>query len=133
MKRRKLDAGFHLLYEQKPVEARALSEAWLKSHPADPLLSALGAASYLFEECYRQSVSPSEFFFNDKRFLGKIPFKPDPELCAAFFAADKQAQGLAQLRLKETEVARTQLTEPVAEFPQNPFFLASELTKRSAN
>jgi hypothetical protein len=95
-----LDAGFHLLYELKPVEARALFEAWLKSHPADPLGSASEAASYLFEECYRQGVLTSEFFLDDKRFLGKIPLKPDPELRAAFFAADKQAQGLAQLRLK---------------------------------
>jgi hypothetical protein len=37
---------------------------------------------------------------DDKCFLGKIPLKPDPELRAAFFAADKQAQDLAQLQLK---------------------------------
>ena len=55
---------------------------------------------YLFEECYRQGVLTSEFFLDDKRFLGKIPLKPDPELRAAFFAADKEAQDLAQLRLK---------------------------------
>ena len=42
----------------------------------------------------------SEFFLDNKRFLGKIPLKPDPELRAAFFAADKQAQDLAQMRLK---------------------------------
>ena len=54
----------------------------------------------MFEECYRQGVLTSEFFLNDKRFLGKIPLKPDPKLRAAFFAADKQAQELAQLRLK---------------------------------
>jgi len=34
---------------------------------------------------------------NDKRFLDKIPLKPDPELRAAFFVADKRAQDLAQL------------------------------------
>jgi tetratricopeptide (TPR) repeat protein len=72
----------------------------LKSHPQDPLGSASEAAAYLFEECYRQGVLTSEFFLDDKRFLGKIPLKPDPELRAAFFAADKQAQELAQLRLK---------------------------------
>jgi hypothetical protein len=94
MKRRKLDAGFHLLYEQKPVEARALSEAWLKSHPADPLLSALGAASYLFEECYRQSVSPSEFFFNDKRFLGKIPFQTGPRAMRGILRCGQTGAGL---------------------------------------
>jgi tetratricopeptide (TPR) repeat protein len=95
-----LDAGFHLLYELKPEEARNHFEAWQKSHPEDPLGSASEAAAYLFEECYRQGVLTSEFFLDNKRFLGKIPLKPDPELRAAFFGAVKQAQDLAQLRLK---------------------------------
>ncbi len=95
-----LDTGFHLLYELKPEEARGQFEALQKSHPEDPLGSAAEAAAYLFEECYRQGVLTSEFFLDDKRFLGKIPLKPDPELRAAFFAADKRAQALAQLQLK---------------------------------
>jgi hypothetical protein len=95
-----LDAGFHLLYELKPEEARHQFEAWQKSHPEDPLGSASEAASYLFEECYRQGVLTSEFFLDNKRFLGKVLLTPDPELRAAFFAADKQAQDLAQVRLK---------------------------------
>jgi hypothetical protein len=95
-----LDAGFHLLYELKLEEARNHFETWQKSHPEDPVGSASEAASYLFEECYRQGVLTSEFFLDDKRFLGKIPLKPDPELHMAFFSADKQAQDLAQLRLK---------------------------------
>jgi tetratricopeptide (TPR) repeat protein len=95
-----LDAGFHLLYELKPQEARSHFEAWQKSHPEDPLGSASEAAGYLFEECYRQGVLTSEFFLDDKRFLGKIPLRPAPKLRAAFFAADKQAQELAQLPLK---------------------------------
>jgi hypothetical protein len=37
---------------------------------------------------------------DDKRFLGKIPLKPDPKLRAAFFAAEKHAQDLAQPQLK---------------------------------
>jgi hypothetical protein len=95
-----LDAGFHLLYELKPEEARKQFDAWQKSHPEDPLGSASMAASYLFEECYRQGILTSEFFLDNKRFLGKIPLNPDPKLRAAFFAADKQAQDLAELRLK---------------------------------
>ncbi len=95
-----LDAGFHLLYELKLQESRSHFEAWQKSHPEDPLGSASEAAAYLFEECYRQGVLTSQFFLDGKRFLGKIPLKPDPKLRAAFFAADKQAQELAQLRLK---------------------------------
>jgi len=95
-----LDAGFHLLYELKFAEARDQFKAWQQSHPEDPLGSASDAASYLFEECYRQGVLTSEFFLDDKRFLGKIPLKPDPKLRAAFFTEDKQAQDLAQVRLK---------------------------------
>ncbi|MGZ7053171.1 MAG: hypothetical protein ACXVJ0_14015, partial [Candidatus Angelobacter sp.] len=95
-----LETGFHLLYELKPAEAHAQFVDWQKAHPEDPLGSASDAASYLFEECYRQGVLTSDFFLDNKRFLGKVPLKPDPELRAAFFAADKQAQDLAALRLK---------------------------------
>jgi tetratricopeptide (TPR) repeat protein len=94
-----LEAGFHLLYELKPEKARAQFSAWQNSHPEDALGSASEAASYLFEECYRQGVLTSEFFLDNKRFLGKIPLKPDPRLRAAFFDTDKQAQSRAQLRL----------------------------------
>ena len=73
-----LDAGFRLLYELKFSEARAQFEAWQKSHPQDPLGYASEAASYLFEECYRQGVLTSDFFLDNKRFLGEIPLKPDP-------------------------------------------------------
>ncbi len=96
-----LEAGFHLLYELKPVEARAKFASWQGAHPEDSLGSASVAASYLFEECYRQGILTSDFFLDNKRFLGKVPLKPDPELRTAFFAADKQAQYLAELRLKK--------------------------------
>src|ERR1700690_2293367 len=95
-----LEAGFHLLYELKPEEARKHFAAWQSSHPEDALGSAAEGASYLFGECFRQGVLTSDFFLDDKRFLGKIPLKPDPRLRAAFFASDKQARDLAQLRLK---------------------------------
>ena len=97
-----LESGFHLLYELKFGEARNHFEVWQQSHPEDSLGSASEAASYLFEECYRQDILTSAFFLDDNRFLGKVPLKPDPELRAAFFAANKRAQELAQLRLKTT-------------------------------
>jgi len=95
-----LDAGFSLLYELKPEEARGQFALWQKSHPEDPLGSAAEAASYLFEEFYRQGILTSEFFLDDERFLGKVPVQSDPALRAAFFAADSRAQDLARLRLK---------------------------------
>jgi hypothetical protein len=67
-----LDAGFRLLYELRPEDARAKFASWQASHPDDPLGSAAEAASYLFEECYRQGVLTSELFLADKRFLGEI-------------------------------------------------------------
>jgi hypothetical protein len=95
-----LGTGFHLLYELKTAEARAQFEDWQKSHPEDPLGSASEAASYLFEECYRQGVLTSDFFLDEKRFRGEIPLKRDEVLHTAFFAADQRAQDLARLRLK---------------------------------
>lgn len=95
-----LDAGFHLLYELKFEEARAQFAIWQSSHPQDPLGSASDAATYLFEECYRQGVLTSEFFLDDKRFLGKIAAKPDREMRADFFAPVLRAQDMARLRLE---------------------------------
>jgi hypothetical protein len=74
-----LDAGFRSLYQMKFDEARNQFEAWRKSHPEDPLGSVSEAASYLFEECYWQGVLTSEFFVDDKRFLGTTPLKPDQD------------------------------------------------------
>jgi hypothetical protein len=95
-----LDVGFHLLYQLKPAEARAQFKAWQKSHPEDPLGSASEAATYLFEECYRQGILTSEFFLDDRHFLDQIPLKPDEALHTAFVAANQRAQGLARLRLR---------------------------------
>ena len=95
-----LDAGFRLLYNLKPEEARAKFAAWRVLHPEDPLGSAAEAASYLFEECYRQGVLTSEYFLDDKRFLGKSAINPDPELRDAFFAAELRARDQARGRLE---------------------------------
>ena len=95
-----LDAGFRLLYELKPEEARAKFAAWQASHPQDALGVAAQAASYLFEECYRQGVLTSAYFLDDKLFLGKVALKPDAELRDAFFATDLRAQDLARPQLE---------------------------------
>lgn len=92
-----LETGFHLLYELKPAEARAQLDAWQKQHPEDPLVSALQAANYLLEECYRQGVLTSEFFLDDKP--GE-KLKVDPAERAGFLASFQRAQDLARERLK---------------------------------
>jgi hypothetical protein len=95
-----IETGFRLLYELKPEAARAQFAVWKESHPKDPLGSASEAASYLFEECYRQGILTSEFFLDDKLFLGKTALKTDRALRAGFFSSVQRAQALAQLRLK---------------------------------
>ena len=72
-----LDAGFRLLYQLKFGEARVQFETWQKSHPEGALGYASEAASYLFEESYRLGILTSDFFLDDKRFLGKTPFKSE--------------------------------------------------------
>lgn len=95
-----IDAGFRLLYELKFQEARGQFAAWKNLYPDDPLGDVSIAASYLFEEFYQQGVLTSEFFLNDKRLLGGIQGKPDPERKVAFNEANEHARQLAKSRLK---------------------------------
>src|SRR6202795_191187 len=94
-----LKEGFRLLYVQKYPEAREKFSAWTSEHPDDPFGFVAKAASYLFEEFYRQSVLTSEFFLDDKKFLRGIEGKPDPERMKQFRAALEQARKLSTGRL----------------------------------
>lgn len=94
-----LHDGFRLLYGLRPAEARQQFAAWRASHPEDSLPSAAEAASYLFEECFRQGVLTSEYFLDNKRFLGDVAIEADPRLREAFFAATRRAQAMARRRL----------------------------------
>ncbi len=96
-----LKEGFRLLYVQKYPEAREKFSAWTSEHPADPFGFVATAASYLFEEFYRQSVLTSDFFLDDKKFLRGIEGKPDPERMKNFDAELAQARKLAGARLSK--------------------------------
>lgn len=94
-----LTEGFRLLYTQHFPEARSTFSSWAETHPTEPFLQAAIAASYLFEELYRQGVLTSDFFLNEKRFLKGIEGKPDPERMKNFRAALVNARSLAKTRL----------------------------------
>jgi len=96
---RELKEGFRLLYVQKYPEARENFSSWISEHPADPFGFVAKAASYLFEEFYRQGVMTSEFFLDDKKFLRGIEGKPDPERMKNFRALLEQARKLSAVRL----------------------------------
>lgn len=95
-----IDAGFRLLYELKFSEARAVFVEWENRHPGEPLGVAAESASYLFQEFDRQGVLTSDFFLDDKRFLGGIKGETDPQMASAFNASIKRTQDLAEARLK---------------------------------
>jgi hypothetical protein len=95
-----LKNGYQLLYEQKFPEARVIFVEWAANHPTEPFGQVSIAASYLFEEFYRQQVLTSDYFLDDKRFLGGITGTPDPDRIKGFEDATTKARALAAKRLK---------------------------------
>jgi hypothetical protein len=93
--------GFHELYAQHFSEARAIFANWESGHAEDPFGQVAIAASYLFEELYRQSVLSSDFFLDQKRFLNGIDGKPDPERMAKFRGALEQTRALSNQLMKK--------------------------------
>jgi hypothetical protein len=96
-----LEDGFYDLYVQKFPEAREIFEKWAAAHPDQPFGQVAIAASYLFEEFYLQHILTSDYFLNDKRFLGGITGSPDPGRIQGFQSAVAKARALAFQRLKK--------------------------------
>src|SRR5271169_184009 len=95
-----LEQGYRLLYEQKFPEAREIFQKWADQNPTEPFGQVSIAASYLFQEFFLQRVLTSEYFLDDKRFLGGITGTPDPGRIKAFQEAVTRARSLASQRLK---------------------------------
>ena len=95
-----LSTGFDLLYQQRFAEAREAFANWESRNPKEPFGEVAVAASYLFEELYRQNVLSSDFFLDEKKFLNGIDGSPNPERMTHFREALAQTQQLAGDRLK---------------------------------
>jgi len=95
-----LSAGFDLLYDQRFAQAREVFASWHSRNPEQPFGEVAVAASYLFEELYRQGVLSSNFFLDEKKFLHGIDGKPDSERMKHFREALAEAQRLARDRQK---------------------------------
>jgi hypothetical protein len=96
-----LTSAFQLLYAQQFAEAREKFTIWESEHPDQPFGQVAVAASYLFEEFYRQGVLTSDFFLNEEKFLNGIDGKPDPGRMAQFQDALVKIRALANRRLKQ--------------------------------
>jgi tetratricopeptide (TPR) repeat protein len=94
-----LTEGFRLLYIQHFAEARQQFNAWGAEHPDEPFGQVAVAASYLYEEFYEQGVLTSDFFLNEKRFLGGIEGQPNAERMQEFRAAVERARSVSKSRL----------------------------------
>jgi hypothetical protein len=92
--------GFNLLYQQKFTEAREAFSGWQSRNPEEPFGEVAVAASYLFEELYRQGVLTSDFFLNERKFLHGIDGKPDAGRMTSFREALTRARVLAKQRQK---------------------------------
>jgi hypothetical protein len=96
-----LAKGFHHLYEQDFPAARRIFTDWENAHPDQPFGEVAIAASYLFEELYRQNVLSSDFFLDQKRFLNGIDGKPDADQMNHFRGAVDHARVLSKALLKK--------------------------------
>jgi hypothetical protein len=95
-----LEKGFLLLYRQEFGPAREIFQTWADQNPTEPFGQVALAATYLFEEFFLQHVLTSEYFLDDKRFLGGITGAPDPRRMKGFQDACGRAKSLASQRLK---------------------------------
>lgn len=95
-----LEQGYRLLYEQKFREAREIFQEWAAQNPKEPFGQVSLAASYLFEEFFLQHVLTSDYFLDDKRFLGGIKGTPDSGRIKGFEDSVVRARALAFQRLK---------------------------------
>jgi hypothetical protein len=90
-----LDSGFNQLYRLKFSEARDQFVIYGKAHPDDPLAQVSIAASFLFEEFYFQHVFTSDFFLDDRRLLGGVAGKTDPDRTQGFNTANQRGRDQA--------------------------------------
>jgi hypothetical protein len=96
-----LTEGFEMLYTQRYPQAREKFNDWESRNPREPFGEVAVAASYLFEEFYREGVLSSDYFLNEKKFLSGIDGKPDPEIMDKFQDALTKTRALADERLKQ--------------------------------
>ncbi len=95
-----IEQGFQCLYRLQFELARQQFQSYLQAQPDAPMGHLAMAASYLFEEFYRQGVLRSEFFLDDRRLLGGIEGRADPARTAAFLEALSRARAAAARRLR---------------------------------
>lgn len=96
-----LDAGYENMYNLQFAAAHQIFARYQQSHPDDPMGPVSNAAAYLFYEFDRLKILRSDFFANNKKFLGGSKIAPDPMVVTEFEAELAKARELAEARLKK--------------------------------
>jgi hypothetical protein len=96
-----LDAGYENMYNLQFVAAHQFFAQYQQSHPDDPMGPVSNATAYLFYEFDRLKILRSDFFADNKKFLGGSKIAPDPKVVIVFEAELVKARQLAEARLKK--------------------------------
>jgi hypothetical protein len=96
-----LDEGYRAMYNLDFGSAHKAFGEFERQQPADPFGPASDAAAYLFSEFERLKVLRSEFFAQDKSFLGAPKLKADPAVKAQFEKALGRSRGLSEEMMKQ--------------------------------
>jgi hypothetical protein len=96
-----LDAGYRDMYNLNFEGAHKAFGEYERQQPDDPFGPASQAAAYLFSEFDRLKVLRSEFFADDKGFLGSPKLKADPAVKAQFEKALDKSRYLSAQMVKE--------------------------------
>lgn len=97
-----LDQGYRQMYNLQFNDAHKTFQAYVNTHPEDPLGSTSDGAAYLFQEFDRLGVLQTELFTDDGKFEGRRAQTPDPAVRDKFDADMAQSQKVADAILKHS-------------------------------
>lgn len=89
--------------------AHSVFQRWGREHPDDPQGPVFDAAAYLFSEFDRLHILESQFFLDDKNFVGRKSLSPDPVLKRNFDQALARAKALSDAKLGKSPRDRSAL------------------------
>lgn len=96
-----LEAGYENMYNLQFPIAHKIFAQYEQNHPEDPMGPVSNAAAYLFYEFDRMKILRSDFFADDKKFLGGSKLQPDPQVEAEFERELAKAKTLSQAKLRK--------------------------------
>jgi hypothetical protein len=97
-----LDRGYRNMYNLDFAAAHNDFQAWMTSHPEDPLGPVSDAAAFLFTEFDRLGILDIELFADDDRLDNRSRPAANPRLRATFDDRTQRADRLADAILKNT-------------------------------